>query len=234
MVLLLLILVECAFGQLGTPPPDISQVGVDGVMRWARQRTTDALTSFGAPRQPSPEAWEDQVVYSIMVDRFANGNVSNDELNTPLAQQQYRNSSSTSPFGLDAFRHGGDLAGIIPRLPYLRDLGVTTLWLTPVLRNCAGEYHGYCPSDYAQLDPGFGTMDEYRQLVRAAHAAGLLVVQDVVVNHACGCFTRYGAQPGSHAKCASVLDAQFWAGQVVGNGAVQARFLFVRANCVLL
>jgi glycosidase len=75
-----------------------------------------------------------------MPDRFANGNVTNDDANISDDQRKFANTSS--PYGLESYRHGGDFKGIINRLDYLVDLGITTLWLTPVLLNCHGEYHG--------------------------------------------------------------------------------------------
>lgn len=162
-----------------------------------------------------------------MVDRFANGNESNDFFNIPPEQQRYFNSSSQgSPFGLASFRHGGDFEGIINRLGYLTHLGVNTLWITPVLSNCGGEYHGYCPSSFFEMDPNFGDMDTYARLVQAAHKSDILVVQDLVINHVCGCASSYNAPPKGHTKCASVLDSQFWAGEVVGDSTVQGNISF--------
>jgi glycosidase len=119
----------------------------------------------------------DDVIYLLMPDRFANGDPSND---------------SPPEFGRPADRntvlayHGGDLRGIREHLGYLKDLGVTGIWMTPVYKNsntAASPYHGYHTVDFYDVEPRFGTMAEFRELVDAAHAAGIKVVQDQVANH---------------------------------------------------
>ncbi len=114
------------------------------------------------------------VIYLIMPDRFANGDPGNDSPADPNSSRAY---------------HGGDLRGIRERLPYLKDLGVTGLWLTPIYRNSLpggpGAYHGYHAVDFYDIEPHFGAMKDMRELVDAAHAMGLKVVQDQVANH-CG------------------------------------------------
>ena len=84
-------------------------------------------------------------------------------------------------------RHGGDIAGIRQHLDYFSDLGVTMLWITPLLINDMPDfsYHGYAITDYYQIDPRYGSNEEYRDLVAAAHNKGLKVMQDMVFNH-CG------------------------------------------------
>ena len=119
----------------------------------------------------------DDVIYLLMPDRFANGDPSND---------------SPPEFGRPADRntvlayHGGDLRGVREHLGYLKDLGVTGIWMTPVYKNsntAVSPYHGYHTVDFYDLEPRFGTMAEFRNLVDAAHAAGIKVVQDQVANH---------------------------------------------------
>lgn len=118
------------------------------------------------------------VVYLLMPDRFANGNLEND-----VAKGMREAVSSQQP---DA-RHGGDLAGMTQALDYLSDLGVTAVWPTPLLINDmpSTSYHGYAITDYYQTDPRYGTNEEYRAFVSAAHERGLKVIQDMVFNH-CG------------------------------------------------
>lgn len=116
------------------------------------------------------------VIYLLMPDRFANGNPKNDNVAGMLEMVNRQN-----PNG----RHGGDLAGIAEHLDYLKKLGVTTLWLNPVLENNmpAYSYHGYAITDFYKVDPRFGTNDDYVQLIKQAHDKGLKVVKDMVFNH---------------------------------------------------
>ena len=118
------------------------------------------------------------VLYLIMPDRFSKGpnnNASTKTLRHPVAEDR------NDPHG----RHGGNLAGISQHLGYLDSLGVTALWLCPVLENDmeGGSYHGYATTDYYRVDPRFGTNDEYRELVEDAHKRGLKVVMDMIFNH---------------------------------------------------
>lgn len=115
------------------------------------------------------------VVYLIMPDRFANGNTANDSI--PGYPDKY---SRSNPNG----RHGGDLQGIVNHLDYLQNLGVTALWLTPFQENNekVTSYHGYGMTDYYKVDPRFGSNDDYRNFVAAAHKHGLKVIMDVVFN----------------------------------------------------
>ena len=123
------------------------------------------------------------VLYMLMPDRFANGNPQNDQIKGMNAYVCDR----TQP----SLRHGGDLEGIRQHLDYFNELGVTALWLTPVLENNSPDangystYHGYATTDYYRIDPRFGTNEEYARLVREAHAKGLKVVMDMIFNH-CG------------------------------------------------
>ncbi len=124
------------------------------------------------------------VLYMLMPDRFANGNVKNDAFKTMQ--------DATCDRQAPSLRHGGDLEGIRQHLDYFNELGVTALWLTPVLENDRpadngkySTYHGYATTDYYRVDPRFGTNADYRNLVGEAHAKGLKVVMDMIFNH-CG------------------------------------------------
>ncbi|HKS10334.1 MAG TPA: alpha-amylase family glycosyl hydrolase, partial [Pyrinomonadaceae bacterium] len=122
----------------------------------------------------------DDVIYLIMIDRFADGDRANN------ASDDFHNPRSY---------HGGDLRGIIDRLPYLKDLGVTAVWLTPWHDNWNGVnrcdkpwcpntyYHGYHAIDYYAVEDRFGDLATLRELVDKAHALGLKVIQDQVANH---------------------------------------------------
>jgi glycosidase len=118
---------------------------------------------------------QDDVMYLIMPDRFANGDPTNDE---PAEAPGTHDRSKPRAY------HGGDLRGIQNHLPYLKDLGVTALWLTPIVKNGATQdYHGYGAVDLYAVDPHFGALKEYQDLVAAAHKQGMKIFFDVVPNH---------------------------------------------------
>ncbi|MCA1616156.1 MAG: cyclomaltodextrinase N-terminal domain-containing protein, partial [Acidobacteria bacterium] len=129
----------------------------------------------------------DDVLYLIMPDRFANGDPSND---APKDSPREANDRA-NPRGW----HGGDFRGVIDRLPYLKELGVTALWLNPWHDNWNGVnrcdkpwcpntyYHGYHAVDYYAVEDRFGTLATLRELVERAHALGIKVIQDQVANH---------------------------------------------------
>ncbi len=118
---------------------------------------------------------QDDVLYLIMPDRFANGDPTNDE---PAGSTASHDRSNPRAY------HGGDLKGIRDHLPYLKDLGVTTIWLTPILKNGApAEYHGYAATDLYAVDPHLGTLEEYQELVEDAHKLHMKVFFDIVPNH---------------------------------------------------
>ena len=126
------------------------------------------------------------VIYLLMPDRFSNGDSNNDFI------QGLRAGTDRTKPGL---RHGGDFQGIINHLDYLKELGVTAIWMTPVFINdmpeiaggygdhVYGAYHGYAATDFYQTDPRFGTNQKYKELVETAHEKGLKVVMDIIHNH---------------------------------------------------
>jgi len=115
------------------------------------------------------------VIYLIFVDRFCDGNPENDNIKNKFEK--------FNPLSVNG-RHGGDLQGIINKLSYLKQLGVTTLWITPVLENNMWmSYHGYAATDLYKVDPRFGSNRLYRLLVKKAHKIGLKVIMDHVSNH---------------------------------------------------
>jgi len=122
------------------------------------------------------------VLYMLMPDRFAQG---------PLASNAKMRKSFRFDRSEPSLRHGGNLSGIRQHLDYFNELGVTALWLTPVLENDSPDengfstYHGYATTDYYRVDPRFGTNADYRALVDDAHRHGLKVVMDMIFNH-CG------------------------------------------------
>jgi glycosidase len=114
-------------------------------------------------------------LYLIMPDRFADGDPTNDDpIDAPHTHDR------TNPRAY----HGGDLRGIRDHLPYLKDLGVNTLWLTPIVKNgAAQDYHGYGATDLYSVDPHLGTLHDYQELVAAAHQQHMKIFFDIVPNH---------------------------------------------------
>ena len=122
------------------------------------------------------------VLYMLMPDRFAQGQGHQLQVKGMRPYKEDRSQPS--------LRHGGDLNGIREHLDYFNELGVTALWLTPVLENDSPDsdngystYHGYATTDYYRVDPRFGTNDDYRRLCDEAHQKGLKVVMDMIFNH---------------------------------------------------
>jgi glycosidase len=117
--------------------------------------------------------WRDEVIYQVLVDRFANGDISNDyNVRT----------------GYLARFQGGDWRGLADHLDYIKALGVTTLWISPIIKNVETDadvdsYHGYWAQDLTQLNPHFGDIGDLRRLTARAHDLGLKVVLDIVTNH---------------------------------------------------
>lgn len=118
------------------------------------------------------------VIYLMMPDRFANGDPSNDTIEGMLEAAD-RNTPRA--------RHGGDFKGIMDRLGYLDDLGVTAIWFTPVFENdmpaSYGAYHGYAATDMYAVDRRFGSNEEFKALVDATHNRGMKVIMDMIHNH---------------------------------------------------
>jgi len=149
----------------------------------------DPAPANGPRHVPSPD-WRDQVVYFLMIDRFANGDRGNDD----------QGAGETDPAD-NAKYSGGDLRGARERLSYIRDLGATTVWITPPVasqwwnpKSHYGGYHGYWATDFASVDKHFGTLADYQAFAQALHGDGMYLVQDVVVNHVAN-FFHYDALP---------------------------------------
>ncbi|HVI97921.1 MAG TPA: alpha-amylase family glycosyl hydrolase [Sphingomonas sp.] len=130
---------------------------------------------------------QDEVIYFLLPDRFANGDPANDR----GGLSGDRLTTGYDPTDVK-FYHGGDLKGLIGKLDYIQALGATALWVGPIFKNkpvqgAPGEemagYHGYWITDFTRVDPHFGTNDDFKALVDAAHARGLKVYMDIVVNH---------------------------------------------------
>lgn len=132
--------------------------------------------------------WDEAVVYFMMTDRFFDGNKSN---NTASGADTYGKNPG--------LYHGGDFAGVTAKLDYLQDLGVNTIWITPIVENIKGvdvtdegskdvpynaAYHGYWASDFTKLNPTLGTTKEFETMISEAHKRGMRIMVDIVVNHA--------------------------------------------------
>ena len=132
--------------------------------------------------------WDEAVVYFMMTDRFFDGNESNNR------------ASGADTYGDNpGLYHGGDFAGVTAKLKYLQDLGVNTIWITPIVENVKGvavtaegkeevpynaAYHGYWASDFTKLNPTLGTTEEFKTMISEAHKRGMRIMVDIVVNHA--------------------------------------------------
>jgi glycosidase len=196
--------------------PDAERDGIEAVKRWVKEYSAKGEEDFlkaELPREKSPDFWGEEIVYQIQVDRFNNGDSSNDISNLSLNQEHEVKTGNL--YGILDYRHGGDLRGIIQRLDYLKDLGVTSLWLTPIFKH-NGSYHGYCTSDFTEIDPGFGTKEDLRELSKEAHRRGLKVVLDLVVNHMCDAQTYYKKE-ADHYRCSNDLNASNWNGSPSGS-----------------
>jgi glycosidase len=136
--------------------------------------TTTIEDLRAGPHQANTDLdWRDQMVYQILVDRFADGDPNNDRNVAPSVPGRF---------------HGGDWQGVIDHLDYLSRLGVTALWISPVVKNIEDDagfdaYHGYWTQDPLRPNPHFGDLMKLRELVQKAHARGMLVLLDVVTNH---------------------------------------------------
>jgi alpha-amylase len=140
--------------------------------------------------------WDESVIYFMVTDRFFDGNESN---NTASGAKTYGKDNA-------GLYHGGDFAGITQKLDYLEDLGINTIWITPIVENIPGvtvtdtgkedvpynaAYHGYWASDFTKLNPTLGTEEEFQTLIDQAHNRGIRIMVDIVVNHA-GYDTDFG------------------------------------------
>ena len=136
---------------------------------------------------PSPD-WRDQVVYMLFLDRFDDGDPSNND----QGQGEYDPAKPTH-------FSGGDIRGVINQIDYLKSLGATALWISPPVENQwwssiydATGWHGYWATNFRKMDPHFGTLDEYKQLAHELHCNGMYLIQDIVANHTANWWTYDG------------------------------------------
>src|SRR5437868_2931028 len=151
---------------------------------------------------PSP-AWEEQVIYFVMTDRFANGDKTNDD----------QKKGEFDPADINRYS-GGDLQGIIDKLDYIQGLGATAVWITPPVANMwwdplqqSGGYHGYWARNLKKVDEHLGTLETYKALSAALHARGMYLIQDVVPNHM-GNFFQYSSYDASNPAAGVVKNTQ--------------------------
>lgn len=131
------------------------------------------------------KSWDEEIIYMVMTDRFFDGDPTN---NNPENIE-----GSFDKDHLEAY-HGGDFRGIIDKVDYLKDLGITTLWITPIVKNIDTNmmadkndkqfaYHGYWASDFTKIDPHLGSEEDLKELIDVLHANGMKLMVDVVINH---------------------------------------------------
>lgn len=167
----------------------ITVIGNNG----SKAETTVTVEVTAKPDSEDDFDWDEAVIYFMVTDRFFDGDNANNAAN------------GSETYGTNAgLYHGGDFAGVTQKLDYLDELGVNTIWITPIVENIKGvavsgdgsadvpynaAYHGYWASDFTKLNPALGTEAEFQALIDAAHARGMKIMVDVVLNHA-----GYGAE----------------------------------------
>jgi glycosidase len=144
---------------------------------------------------PSPIAWEDEVLYFLMLDRFSDGQESGyrgndgamvaDGTTPPFQTSDAGNAPRSSWVAAGQRFCGGTLKGLATKIGYLERLGVSAIWISPVFKQLASRetYHGYGIQDFLDIDPRFGTRDDLRTLVDTAHAHNIRVILDIILNH---------------------------------------------------
>lgn len=152
-------------------------------------RTSTNVTVTERDKKDGDFDWDEAVIYFAVTDRFFDGDASN---NDAYGVGDYDTSAKKG----GSSYHGGDFAGLTEKLDYLQDLGVNTIWITPIVENITDDqhdaktdtatygYHGYWASDFTKLNKHLGTEEEFAALIEAAHSRGMKLMVDVVLNHA--------------------------------------------------
>lgn len=154
--------------------------------------------------------WDEEIIYMVMTDRFFDGDPTN---NNPDNIE-----GSFDKDHLEAY-HGGDIKGLIDKVPYLKDLGIRTLWITPIVKNIdtnmmadkGGKqygYHGYWASDFTKIDPHLGTEEDLKNLIDLLHENGIKLMVDVVINHSGYGTKNLGDFAGMHREESGAGDVQ--------------------------
>jgi len=129
------------------------------------------LSIQAAAQNATNSFWQAQSIYQIVTDRFFDGDPSNNN-----ADGNYNPTDSGSV-------HGGDFKGVEQKLDYIKSLGATAIWISPIVVNGHGQFYGYAGSDFLHVDPHWGSLADLQHFVQTAHARGLLVIDDIVCNH---------------------------------------------------
>ena len=154
--------------------------------------------------------WDEEIIYMVMTDRFFDWDPTN---NNPDNIE-----GSFDKDHLEAY-HGGDIKGLIDKVPYLKDLGIRTLWITPIVKNIdtnmmadkGGKqygYHGYWASDFTKIDPHLGTEEDLKNLIDLLHENGIKLMVDVVINHSGYGTKNLGDFAGMHREESGAGDVQ--------------------------
>jgi len=170
----------------------------------------------------SPEAWDEQIFYFLLVDRFA----SDEDYPLYDEEKDYENALKDEELKqswLDSGDkwNGGSISGLIKKLDYLEELGITVIWISPILKQpvYSENYHGYGIQNFLEVDPHFGSKEDLQQLVEEAHQRGIYIILDVIVNHTGDVFAyteedpfytgeEYDVKAFRNEKGEAVMDAQ--------------------------
>ncbi|NBU31559.1 MAG: hypothetical protein EBS36_00065 [Actinobacteria bacterium] len=166
-----------------------------------------ALLATGAVignAEAAPAPTKSEMIYFVMLDRFANGNTSNDRGTAPTTSSASQSGFLPTDSG---YYHGGDIKGLNNQIPYIKGLGFTAIWVTPIVRQNtvqggSSAYHGYWGLGFDQVDAHLGSLQDWKDFVNAAHANGLKVILDIVVNHT-GDIIKYGTGNYSYESSAT-------------------------------
>ena len=194
-------LISAIFSSTGEPLPMPTPIETSAPLRL----DLASLTPRG-PVFPSPADWRDQTLYFLLPDRFSDANEAGRPRFDHNHPAQFAATDKAAWMAAGKVFTGGTLKGIRSKLDYLQNLGVTTLWIGPVWKQCASleTYHGYGIQNFLDIDPRFGSRQDLRDLIDDAHARGMFVLLDIIYNHAGNVF--FYDQRGTPA---SSLDYRF-------------------------
>ncbi len=134
---------------------------------------------------PSPTSWRDQILYFLLPDRFSDGKEATKPTFSPANPSEFKTPDKATWMATGKKFQGGNIRGITSKLDYLKGLGVTTLWVGPIWRQRSDleTYHGYGIQNFLDVDPRFGSRQDLRDLVDAAHDRDMYVMLDIIYNH---------------------------------------------------